>query len=74
MMIFHGCQINNVWKNNSLILKSARSALCEYGITGFDNTCTNLDHVIDGESCPHRSSGGQSIRQGQMSETYIQNQ
>lgn len=30
MMFFHGCQINNVWKNNSLILKSARSALWEY--------------------------------------------
>lgn len=30
MMFFHGCQINNVWKNNNLILKSARSALCEY--------------------------------------------
>lgn len=30
MMFFHGCQINNVWKNNSLILKSARNALCEY--------------------------------------------
>lgn len=34
---------------------------------------TDLDHIVDGESCPHRSSGGQSIGQGQMSETYRTN-
>lgn len=44
----------------------------KFPITGLDNT--DLDHIVDGESCPHRSSGGQSIGQGQMSETYRTNE